>query len=69
MISSSLARFPKGFLVSSPSDGTLQRFVDVSTDDRDGGCISTFVISSSSSSSKSKDKSKSVRLDELPSLG
>ena len=65
MISSNFARFPKRFLVSSVSDGSLHRFVEVSTDD--GGCISRLVISSSSSSSK--DKSKSVRSDELLSVG
>ena len=56
IISSSLARFPKRFLVSSSSDGFLHLFVGFST--------SRLVISLLSSSS-SNDKSKSVSSDEL----
>lgn len=68
-ISSSLARFPERFLVSSSSDASLLRLVCVSI--MNGGCKLrlAFRVVISASSSSSTDKSKSVSSDELPSVG
>ena len=61
-ISSSLARFPVRFLVSSSSNASLLRFVGVSTIWRLRLVFRVVILASPSSS-------KSVSSDELPSVG